>query len=361
MNGELVAHARQIQKKFSETWTLDTRDLVRPAAEKVLEDLIAQAPFEMSQRLRGEFFQLGPLEALTADESVTEIIVNGSREIWYESAGRFLRHPDSFLTPSTFKNTVERICSEAGATVNLAEPFADGRWRNFRMHLVSAPLADREFHLTLRRISAVPWTLARLQECGWADSKSMDRLKELVATRKNIIFIGATGSGKTSVLGAALKAIPADERAVIIEDTDELPVPNAASTKLLTRCSSASALREVTLAELVKQSLRMRPHRLVVGEVRGGEAKDLLLALATGHTGSLGTLHATDPRQALLRLEMLVQMGAPQWSTQAIRQLIHLSVDHIVLCGNANGHRRLEGLYKVAALESFGFLLEQIF
>src|SRR6185437_9764012 len=109
-----------------------------------------------------------------------------------------------------------------------------------------------------------------------------------------------------------------------------------------------------------RQSLRMRPFRIVMGEVRGGEAKDLLLALATGHSGSLGTLHASEARQALLRLEMLVQLGAPQWSLQAIRQLIQLSVDGLVVCGYENGHRCLKGIYNVAALEAFGFLLEPI-
>jgi pilus assembly protein CpaF len=147
---------------------------------------------------------------------------------------------------------------------------------------------------------------------------------------------------------------------VILEDTDELPRPNSASTKLLTRSLASAELPEITLADLLRQSLRMRPFRIVMGEVRGAEAKDLILALATGHSGSLGTLHASEARQALLRLEMLIQLGAPQWSVQAIRQLIQLSVDVLVVCGNRDGHRCLEGIFRVAALESFGFLLEPI-
>ena len=146
----------------------------------------------------------------------------------------------------------------------------------------------------------------------------------------------------------------------MIEDTEELHLPNQASTKLLSRPQLSAQLPAVDLGELVKQSLRMRPQRLVVGEVRGAEAKDLLMALATGHQGSWGTLHAVDARQALLRLEMLIQLGAPQWSLPAIRQLLHLSVDAIVVCGIANEKRQLEGIFKVASLESFGFLLEQL-
>ena len=197
-----------------------------------------------------------------------------------------------------------------------------------------------------------------LESAGWAQAPRIQMLRDLIVKQKNILFIGPTGSGKTTVLGACLRELQENERAVIIEDTDELARPNSSSAKLLTRPAQSAALPEVTLTDLVRQSLRMRPQRLVMGEVRGAEAKDLLLALATGHSGSLGTVHAADPRQALLRLEMLVQLGAPQWNVQAIRQLIQLSVDYLVVCGNADGKRRLDGIYKVAALESFGFLLE---
>ena len=182
----------------------------------------------------------------------------------------------------------------------------------------------------------------------------------MIERRKNILFLGPTGCGKTTVLGACLKELASSERVVILEDTDELPRPNTASSKLLTRPQQGSTLPEVTLSDLVRQSLRMRPFRLVMGEVRGAEAKDLLLALATGHSGSMGTIHSADARQALLRLEMLVQLGAPQWSLQAIRQLIHLSVEALVVCGYEGGQRRLHGLFQVAALESIGFLLEPI-
>jgi pilus assembly protein CpaF len=200
-----------------------------------------------------------------------------------------------------------------------------------------------------------------LVEVGWCAPEQSALLQDLLARRQTVLVVGPTGSGKTSVLGACLKELPAQERVVILEDTDELPLPNSASTKLLTRAQASPTLPDVSLTDLVKQSLRMRPFRLAIGEVRGAEAKDLLLALATGHEGSWGTLHASDPRQALLRLEMLIQMGAPQWSLQAIRQLMQLSLNAIVVCGNKNGHRFLEGIYRVAALESVGLLLEPLY
>lgn len=360
MNGDLAALAEDIQRRFNETWTMDVRDLARPPADVVLRELVRAGPIQTVARLEAEFFGLGPLEPLASDPAVSEIVVNGEREVWFERGGEFSRHPDHFLTPATFKNFIDRVSAEASAAIDLARPFADGRWRDFRIHLGCAPLTDRAFHLTLRRLPSNPWTLERLAQAAWASPEQMKVLREQIVQRKNVVFIGATGSGKTSVLGACLKAVPETERIVIIEDTDELPKPNGASTKMLTRPHPSPALSEVSLTDLVKQSLRMRPFRIVMGEVRGAEAKDLLLALATGHSGSLGTLHASDPRQALLRLEMLVQLGAPQWGQQAVRQLLQLSVDSLVVCGKKNGHRQCEGIFKVAALESFGFLIEQL-
>jgi pilus assembly protein CpaF len=310
-------------------------------------------------RLEREFFATGPLQNLIEDQSISEIIVNGRSEIWFERAGQLHRSDDHFLTDTTFKNFVDRVCSEASLRLDLSKPFADGRWHGFRVHVACAPLTHCSYHVTLRRVPDSPWTLDLLEHNQWAEPEALAILREQIHNKSNVLFIGATGSGKTSVLGACLKSLPQNERVVVIEDTDELPRPNYASTKMLTRSGSAD-LSEVTLNDLLKQALRMRPYRLVVGEVRGGEAKDLLMALATGHSGSLGTIHASDPRQALLRLEMLVQMGAPQWGQQAIRQLIHLSVNTIVVCEMESGHRRLKGIFKVAALESFGFIFEQL-
>jgi pilus assembly protein CpaF len=350
----------EILGAFEKAWTFDLRDLNRPSSEEIVRGLIRKRPDAEHARLEEEFFRFGPLAPLLEDGFVLEIIVNGPAEVWFERGGFFRRLDDAFLSEHTFKNFIDRICSEAGAKIDLAQPFCDGRWGEFRLHLACAPLTHCLFHLSLRRVPHNPWTLHKLAEAGWCTEAQAGVLRSLLEERKNVILAGATGSGKTSVLGACLKELRPEERVVIIEDTDELPLPNTASTKLLSRHQVSPSLPEVTLADLVKQSLRMRPFRLCIGEVRGAEAKDLLLALATGHSGSWGTLHASCPRQALLRLEMLIQLGAPQWNVQAIRQLMQLSVDAIVVCGMENGHRRLEGVFKVAALESIGFLLEPL-
>lgn len=356
----LETEVTAILAAFEKTWTFDIQDITRPSAEQVVRDLIALRPESQRPRLEAEFFAAGPLTPLITDPRTQEIIVNGRREIWFEREGHFARLEDSFLSDLTFKNFIDRTCTEAETKIDLSQPFTNGRWHGFRLHLACAPLTHCTYHLSLRRMPENPWTLEKLETAGWCDPTAAALLRQLIQERKNVIVIGPTGSGKTSVLGACLKELAPNERTVIIEDTDELPLPNRASTKMLSRPQLSPSLLEVDLAELVKQSLRMRPFRLVVGEVRGAEAKDLLLALATGHSGSWGTLHASDAKQALLRLEMLIQLGAPQWSLQAIRQLLHLSVDALVVCGMENGHRRLQGVFKVAALESFGFLLEPL-
>ncbi|MEK7357078.1 MAG: ATPase, T2SS/T4P/T4SS family, partial [Bdellovibrionota bacterium] len=240
-------------------------------------------------------------------------------------------------------------------------PFADGLWRGCRVHLIVPPASGAEPVLTFRKHPENPWTLAKLVASGWSSEQDAAKLEALVKDRLNFVVIGGTGSGKTSVLNACLASLPVSERTVIIEDTSELRCPNRASSKLLTRRDPQGHLREIDLSELVRHSLRMRPDRLVMGEIRGGEAKDLLMAFATGHTGCMGTLHAESARQALARLEMLVQLGAPQWSTQAVRSVIHFSLQAVVVVGkNKDGARRLEGIYRIVSLEEFGFLIERM-
>lgn len=358
MNGDLKNFCEKILSDLDQNFRAVDRDPAPEDPDKVLKKIIADSKY--SDRMYSEFFSIGPLEQLVVDECVTEIIVNGPDDIWYEKSGLLSKHNDSFLSGSTFRNFVDRVCAVAEIKIDLAKPFADGRWLSFRVHIVCAPISDRSFHLSFRRIATSPWTLQALVNVGWATRTEANRIEKLIADRCSLAVVGPTGSGKTAVLGALLRQIAPSERAVVIEDTDELPSPNFVSSKLLTREWSTETLPIISLQDLVRQSLRMRPDRIVVGEVRGAEAKDLLLALATGHRGSMCTLHATEARQSLLRLEMMIQMGAPQWNLQAVRQLIHLSLEYLIVCDFKNGVRRLEGIYRIAALESFGFLVERL-
>ena len=315
---------------------------------------------DLSARLLAEYFAAGPLEGLLDQEDVTEIIINGRSSIWFERGGRLNIWEDQFLSDLTYRNFIARMSRDANIQVSLDCPFADGNWRGCRVHVIIPPASGTEAVITLRKHAVVPWTLERFDERGWARPEELEALRGLVRDKKNFLIIGGTGSGKTSVLNACLSTIAETERTLIIEDTSELRVPNRVSSKLLTRRDPQNLLREIDQSELLKQALRMRPDRIVMGEIRGSEAKDLLMAFATGHSGCVGTLHADSARQALIRLEMLIQLGAPQWNLHAVRTLIWLSVQYVVCVGRSpDGSRRLNGIYRIASLEDIGFLVEK--
>jgi pilus assembly protein CpaF len=325
---------------------------------KIIERVCAGT--DLHDRIADEYFAAGPIEKLLADPEVTEIILNGPRSLWFERSGRLQHWPETFLSPLTYRNFISRLSREAGVQASLDCPFADGQWRGCRVHLIIPPASGESAVVTLRKHAQVPWTFERFRDRGWASEAALESLANLVRQKKNFLIVGGTGSGKTSVLSACLASIGKTERTLMIEDTSELPVPNAVSSKLLTRRDPQNLLREIDQSELLKQALRMRPDRLVMGEIRGGEAKDLLMAFATGHSGCMGTLHADSARQALIRLEMLIQLGAPQWNLQAVRTLIWLSVQYVVVVGRReDGARVLDGLYRIASLEEIGFLIEK--
>ncbi len=331
------------------------------AVRRLVNRICGSTEPTLRKRIEDEYFHAGPLEVLFSDPKITEIIVNGGDSIWFERSGQLDRHHDVFLSELTYRNFISRLSREANIQANLDCPFADGKWRDCRVHLIIPPASGDQTVLTLRRHPPSPWTLAALSERQWATEPAIEALKELVTTKKNFLVIGGTGSGKTSVLNACLNELRPSERTVIIEDTCELNTPNNISTKLITRRDSQGLLREIDQSELLRQTLRMRPDRIVMGEIRGGEAKDLLMAFATGHSGCMGTLHAESSRQALLRLEMLIQLGAPQWSLQAVRTLIWLSLQAIVVVGRTkDGARQLDGIYRIASLEEIGFLIERV-
>ena len=314
-------------------------------------------------RFSSELFGLGPIEPLIKNTNNTEIIINGKDHIFYEQKGKLYSLPDSFLSNLTFQNFIHRILEEAGIVLSLKQPFVDGNWRGWRIHIVRAPVTNTDFHLSFRRHPNNPWTFSLLKNQGWAPEKGIKLIEKLLQEKSNILIVGPTSSGKTSLLNACLQYLPNTERILTIEDSSELLLPNSFSTKLFTRTNSNSpdTLLNIDQSELVRQSLRMRPDRIIMGEARGTEAKDLLMALATGHSGSLGTIHAKDHKQALWRLEMLVQMGAPSWNTHTIRQMIVLGIEHLIVLGRYRGERKLIGIYKLSGVEKTGFLFETLF
>ncbi len=335
----------------------------KPYINTMKEKLKSLSPPQYHSRLTAELFSLGPIEPLIQDKNNSEIIINGKDHIFYEQKGKLHSFHDTFLSDLTFHNFIHRILEEAGIVLGLKQPFADGNWRGWRIHIARQPVVNVDFHLSFRRHPNNPWTFSRLKDQGWAPEKAIQLIEKILQEKNNILIVGPTSSGKTSLLNACLQCLSPSERIITIEDSSELMLPNPASTKLLTRTNSNSpnTLLNIDQSELVRQSLRMRPDRIIMGEARGTEAKDLLMALATGHSGSLGTIHAKDHKQALWRLEMLVQMGAPSWDTHTIRQMIVLSVEYLIVLGRYQGERKLMGIYKLSGVEKTGFLFEPLF
>jgi pilus assembly protein CpaF len=339
----------------------EEKNLRSQKIESVFQKHVGHVPPEIQKRLRDELESWGPLQKPMDDESITEIIVNGPDSIWLERHGRLEKHTDFFFSDLSFRNSMDRICQEARTHLTVENPFAEGKFQDFRLTLIGQELTGSHMHLSLRRHPKNPWTFERLQEQNWCSPQTLPLFCKMIAERKNFLVIGPTGSGKTSVLNSFLGLMAEQERIVVIEDTSEIALPNKASMKLLTRDDPQKILSSIDQSQLLKRALRLRPDRLVMGEVRGAEAKDFLMALATGHAGSFGTLHAQNAAQALIRLEMLIQMGAPQWGLTAIRRLIQLSLDYVVVAGRASsGHRELLGIYRLCSLEDHGFLLEAV-
>lgn len=355
---DLEAKISQLRPEISEM-RLSNEDPFLLHRSRLLESGCKALPPQQAARLREEFDGWGPLTLLWEKPGVTEILVNGPEDIWFETKGRLQRWPDQFFSLASYRRILERLCQEASLPLSLETPSANGRWRGFRVHAIRPPIARDCTLLSLRKHPENPWSLESLRSSGWCDDRQAQFLEKMIEEKRNFLVIGPTGSGKTSVLNALLAVVSFSERVAIIEDTDEIARPPGPSFKLLTRIEAPGGLKAVDQGELVKQCLRMRPDRLVLGEIRGAEAKDFLMALSTGHGGSFGTLHAEDPAQALIRLEMLIQMGAPEWSLTSIRRLIRLGLENILVTGkNKNGERRLMGVHRLVSLEDSGFLLE---
>lgn len=335
------------------------RQLLSQRIDGLIANETQALPLELQARVSAEFQSWGPLDHLIQDEDISEIIVNGPFSIWFEKQGRLHEYADRFYSDLSYRNCLERLTQASKTHITIERPCADGKFMDFRLSLIGHDLTHANVHFTLRRHPKNPWTFEKMAALSWCTHAHIEKFQEIIRTRQSFLVVGGTGAGKTSILNSFLNLLGPQERVVVIEDTPEIALPNSASMKLLTRDDPQGILPSVDQTQLVKRSLRLRPDRLVMGEVRGSEAKDFLMALATGHSGSFGTLHAQDAHQALIRLEMLIQMGAPQWSLEAIRRLIQLSLNYIVVAEKTSaGQRRLKGIYKISSLEPQGFLLD---
>lgn len=312
------------------------------------------------KRISDELFGWGPLATLLERDDIYDIMIQGSTAVYYEGPMGLQQHSDCFLSERSFQNFIERLMKESGLLINQKDPFGNGAVGAFRVHLMTPPIS-KQTCVTLRRHRESTFRLEELENSGFLNCEQKNFLDEILQDHSNFLIVGPTGSGKTTFLNSLIAHIPPSQRVIVIEDTDEIAIANPLSCKLIAREVCPTTLNKVTMEDLVKQSLRMRPDRLVIGEVRGQEAKDLLQALATGHSGSMGTLHAHSAKQALLRLEMLIQMGAPQWSLHSIRQLIQMSLHYLLVLKEDRLNKGIKEIHKITSHESFGLLLEKIF
>lgn len=275
---------------------------------------------------------LGLLDTIMTDDTITEVMINGPENIFIEKNGRLRKLDKCFESQRKLEDVIQRVVGMAGREVNQANPICDTRLPDgSRVNVVLPPIALCGPTMTVRKFSKTPMTIEKLIEYGSLTREIADKLELLVKAKYNIFVCGGTGSGKTTFLNALSNYIPKDERVITIEDSAELQIVSIENlVSLETRNANSSGAGEITIRDLIKSSLRMRPERIVVGEVRGGEALDMLQAMNTGHDGSLSTGHANSTKDMLSRLETMVLQGAPGLPLDAIKQQIASAVDVII-------------------------------
>lgn len=301
----------------------------------------------------------GPLQTLVLNNNVTEIIVNSYSQIFYEIDAEVFEHKHHFKSAEEYQQLIEQITAAKETFLNRDKPFLEQQFKNHRVTLIYNEISIHSTLLCMRRIGLNISNLRTLVQNNWCSEEQLQLIQQAVKRRDNILVVGGTSSGKSTLLQALLNGLQNNERVVIIEDTEELKPPNALSIQLICRQKINEQLGFIGYEELIKHSLRLRPDRLILGEIRGAEAYNFLLTLSSGHSGSMGSMHAKNAREALIKLEMLVQLGAPQWSYQSIRRLISLSLQTIIVVEKKNGFRQLKEIAHISSLEEHSITLEQ--
>ena len=348
---------------------LDARSLRERAAVVLAQvcDRDRSLPDSQRDRLQqfvlDETLGLGPLEPLLRDDSVSEIMVNGPSTIYIERAGRLIQTDAAFSSEASLRGIVERMVGAVGRRVDEASPMVDARLVDgSRVNVVLQPVALRGPCITIRRFARRLIAPKLLIEQGSVDAEALALLKNAVETRRNILVSGGTGSGKTTLLNLLASYIDENERIVTIEDAAELSLQHPHCVSLEARPANAEGRGEITIRELLRNALRMRPDRILIGECRGAESLDMLQAMNTGHQGSLTTIHANGPREALSRLEVMAHMAGLDLPALAIREQIAGAVHLVVqLARFANGERRVTRVTEIAGMEGNTVLTQDVF
>lgn len=345
----------------------ELQKLVRAELNAVIEKTSIPLSGEERKRLTAEVqddvLGYGPLQRLLDDPEVTEIMVNGPEMIYIEKSGQLQRAASRFASEQHLRLVIERIVSRIGRRIDESAPMVDARLLDgSRVNAVIPPLAFNGSSLTIRKFSKDPFKVHDLIRFGTLTPEMAELLNACVEAKLNVIVSGGTGSGKTTLLNVLSSFIPEGERIVTIEDAVELQLQQDHVVRLESRPRNVEGKGEVSIRDLVRNSLRMRPDRIVVGEVRGGESLDMLQAMNTGHDGSLSTVHANSPRDAVARLETLVLMAGMELPLRAIREQIASAVDLIVqLTRLRDGTRRVTAVTEVHGMEGQTVTLQDVF
>jgi pilus assembly protein CpaF len=344
---------------------------VRRTIERLYTSFLAEEDMILSRSEREQLFQqieadilgLGPLEALLRNPEVTEIMVNGYGKVYIERQGKIYKTESAFEDETHLRHIIDRILTPIGRRVDESSPMVNGRLLDgSRVNVILPPLSLVGPVLTIRKFRQEPFTAQDLVNAGTITREMAEFLKACVISRINVVVSGGTGSGKTTTLNVLSSFIPNDERIVTIEDAAELQLQQEHIVTLESRPPNVEGKGEIKIRDLVINALRMRPDRIVVGEVRGGEALDMLQAMNTGHDGSLTTLHSNSPRDTLRRLETMVLMSGMDLPVRAIREQISSAVDLVVHQARLrDGSRRVTHVTEVQGMESDTVLMQDIF
>jgi len=337
---ELQQLAAEVRSQVMSRYSLSslTDEELQSAIDELLKGRTGTVWLSIEERVYianqvfGSIRGFGILDVIMNDDSITEVMVNGPDEIFIEQNGRVRMLEEKFESERRLEDIIQRIVGLAGREVNQANPIVDTRLPDgSRVNVVLPPISLKGPIVTIRKFSKSPMTIAKLLEYGSITPEAARFLEIVVKAKYNIFISGGTGSGKTTFLNALSNYIPSDERVITIEDSAELQIEGVENlVSLETRNANASGKGEITIRDLIKSSLRMRPERIVVGEVRGAEALDMLQAMNTGHDGSLSTGHANSTHDMLSRLETMVLQGAEGLPLEAVRQQIASAVDIII-------------------------------
>ena len=343
--------SEQVLRAVTEQLALDRTPLTRDERRQIVR--------EISDDILG----YGPLEPFLRDDSVTEVMVNGPDRIYVERSGKLEETKSTFLDDAHLLRIIDKIVSQVGRRVDESSPMVDARLPDgSRVNAIIPPLSLRGPVLTIRKFSRDPYTMDDLINFGSVTAKAAHFLAACVQGKLNVLISGGTGTGKTTTLNALSAFVPNDERIVTIEDAAELQLQQEHVLPLESRPANIEGQGEVRIRELVRNALRMRPDRIIVGEVRGAETLDMLQAMNTGHEGSLTTIHANSPRDALARMETLVLTAGVELPLRAIREQVASAFDLLVQISRlVDGSRRISHVTEVLRMESDVITLQDIF